>query len=154
MSFRALPIVSLCFLFLGIAYLVDNSKLPMGSAAKPGAGLFPLLVGFALSGLSMALFIWAGRNQGTAAKGQEPFPAGKDGLRVLAMGGALALFVLLLKPLGYGICGAALMAAVLRLLGLRSWRRIISISLVTAAISFFLFDTLLGVPLPRGAFFS
>jgi putative tricarboxylic transport membrane protein len=126
----------------------------MGSAAKPGAGLFPLLVGVSLSGLSLALFIWAGRNKDTAARDQEPFPGGKDRQRVLAVGGTLALFVLLLKTLGYGICGAALMAAVLRFLGLRNWAKILLISFVTAAISFFLFDTLLGVPLPRGVFFS
>jgi putative tricarboxylic transport membrane protein len=154
MALRALPIVSLCFLVLGIAYLADNSRLPMGSAAKPGAGLFPLLVGVSLSGLSLALLIWAVRNKDSAAKDRESFPTGKDRQRVLALGGTLAFFVLLLKPLGYGICGAALMAAVLRFLGLRSWGRIVFISLATAAASFFLFDTLLGVPLPRGIFFS
>jgi len=31
----------------------------MGSAAKPGAGLFPLLVGISLLGLSLAILIWA-----------------------------------------------------------------------------------------------
>ncbi len=154
MPFRALPIVSLCFLLLGIAYLADNSSLPMGSAAKPGAGLFPLWVGISLLGLSLALFIRALRNRDTAARDQDPFPAGKDRQRVLAVGGTLALFVLLLKPLGYGICSAALLAAIFRFLGLKSWGRILLISLVTAAISFFLFDTLLGVPLPRGIFFS
>ena len=154
MPFRALPIVSLGYLLLGIAYLADNSKLPMGSAAKPGAGLFPLLVGISLLGLSLAILIWTLRNKKTASKDQEPFPEGKNRQRVLALGGTLALFVLLLKPLGYGICSAALMAAVLRFLGLRSWGRILLISLVTAAISFYLFDALLGVPLPRGIFFS
>ena len=154
MSFRALPIVSLCFLFLGIAYLVDNSRLPMGTAAKPGAGLFPLLVGFSLLGLSLALFLGSLKTKHISPKDQEPFPAGKDRRRVLAVGASLALFVVLLKPLGYGVCGAALMAAILRLLGLRSWGRILLISLATAAVSFYLFDALLGVPLPRGIFFS
>jgi len=139
---------------LGIAYLADNSKLPMGSAAKPGAGLFPLLVGSSLLGLSLALFLWSLKTKDAAAKDQEPFPEGKARRRVLAVGTTLALFVLLLKPLGYGLCSAALMAAILWLLGLRSWGRILLISLVTAAISFYLFDALLGVPLPRGIFFS
>jgi putative tricarboxylic transport membrane protein len=154
MPYRALPIVSIGFLLLGIAYLFDNSRLPMGSAAKPGAGLFPLLVGVVLLGLSLALFFWSLKNKDISEKDQEPFPVGKDRRRVLSVGAALALFVVLLKPLGYGLCGAALMAAILRFLGLRSWGRILLISLATAAISFFLFDTLLGVPLPRGFFFS
>jgi len=154
MSFRALPIVSLCFLLLGIAYLADNSRLPMGSAAKPGAGLFPVLVGVSLLGLSLTILIWALLNKTTTAKDREPFPEGNDRQRVLALGGTLALFVLLLKPLGYGICSAALMTAVLRLLGLRSWGRILLISLATAAVSYYLFNVLLGVPLPRGSFLS
>jgi putative tricarboxylic transport membrane protein len=154
MPFRALPVVSLCFLLLGIAYLADNSRLPMGSAAKPGAGLFPLLVGISLLGLSLALFLWSLKTKDISAKDREPFPVGKDRQRVLAVGASLALFVLLLKPLGYGLCGAALMAAVLRFLGLQSWGRILLISLATAAVSFYLFDALLGVPLPRGIFFS
>ena len=154
MPFRALLIVSLCFLLLGIAYLVDTSRLPMGSAAKPGAGLFPLLVGISLLGLSLALFFWSLKIKENSTKDQEPFPVGKDRRRVLAVGASLALFVLLLKPLGYGLCSAALMATILRLLGLRSWGRILVISLATAGISLFLFDTLLGVPLPRGILFS
>jgi putative tricarboxylic transport membrane protein len=154
MSFRALPIVSLCFLLLGIAYLADNSKLPLGSAAKPGAGLFPLLVGISLLGLSLALFIWSLEEKGISEKDQEPFPEGNDRRRVLAVAVALALFALLLNPMGYGLCSAALMAAILRLLGLRSWGRIILISIVAAAVSYYLFDFLLGVPLPKGVFLS
>jgi hypothetical protein len=154
MALRALPIVSLSFLILGIAYLADNSRLPMGSAAKPGAGLFPLLVGISLLGLSLALFITSLKGKGISEKDQEPFPEGKDRRRVLAVAVSLALFALLLNPLGYGLCSAALMAAILRLLGLRSWGRIILISVVTAAVSFCLFDFLLGVPLPKGAFLS
>ena len=154
MALRALPIVSLCFLLLGIVYLADNSKLPMGSAAKPGAGLFPLWVGVSLLGLSLALFLWSLRTKNISAIDQEPFPVGKDRWRVLAVGASVALFVLLLRPLGYGLCSAALMAAILRSLGLRSWGRILLISLATAAVSFYLFDALLGVPLPRGVFFS
>jgi putative tricarboxylic transport membrane protein len=154
MPFRALPITSFSFLVLGVAYLADTLRLPMGSAAKPGAGLFPLLVGISLLGLSLALFLWSLKTKDISTRDQEPFPGGKDRRRVLAVGASLALFVLLLKPLGYGLCSAALMAAILRLLGLRSWGRILLISLATAAISFYLFDALLGVPLPRGVFFS
>ena len=154
MPFRALLIVSLCFLLLGIAYLADTSKLPLGSAAKPGAGLFPLLVGTSLLGLSLILFIRSLQGKGILEKDQEPFPEGRDRRRVLAVAVTLALFGLLLNPLGYGLCSAALMAAILRLLGLRSWGRIVLISFVTAALSFCLFDFLLGIPLPKGVFLS
>lgn len=154
MLFRALPITSFCFFALGIGYLADTLRLPMGTANRPGAGLFPILVGVSLLGLSLALFVGSLKTKEIAAEDQEPFPKGKDRQRVLAVAVTLALFVLLLKPLGYGVCSAALMATILRLLGLRRWGRIIPISLATAAVSYYLFDALLGVPLPQGVFLS
>jgi len=154
MPFRALPVASFCFLLLGIAYLADTLRLPLGSAMKPGAGLFPLLVGVSLLALSLALFLGSLIRKDPSAPGQEPFPQGKDRQRVLAVGVVLFAFVLLLQPLGFGISSAALMAAVFRLLGLKSWAKIILISVVAAAVSYCLFDSLLGVPLPKGFFAS
>jgi putative tricarboxylic transport membrane protein len=153
-SYRALPITATCFLLLGIAYLAGSLKLPMGSAVKPGAGLFPLLVGVSLTILSLLLLIFALKQKEASPKDQEPFPQGKDRQRVAAVAITLILFVVLLKPLGYGVSSALLMAATLRLLGLRSWGKIVLISILTAAISYYLFDSLLGTPLPRGLFFS
>jgi len=152
MTFRALPITGFCFLVLGIAYLIENLKLPLGTAARPGAGLFPLLVGLSLLVVSLLLFIESLKKPG--AQEEEPFPEGKDRQRILAVAITLTLFVILLKPLGYGVSSAGLMAAILRLLGLPNWGKIVLISLVTAALSYYLFASLLGVPLPQGIFFS
>jgi len=154
MTLRALPITALCFLLLGVAYLIGSLKLPLGTSARPGAGLFPLLVGASLTILSLLLFIFALKQREVSPKDQEPFPGGEDRQRVLAVTITLILFVVLLQPLGYGISSALLMVAILRLLGLRSWRKIVLISVLTAAISFYLFDSFLGPPLPRGIFFS
>jgi len=56
--------------------------------------------------------------------------------------------------LGYGLCSAVLMGVILRLLGLASWGKIVLISILTALLSYYLFASLLGVPLPGGIFFS
>lgn len=149
---RALPIVSFCFLVLGGVYLAGSLDLPMGSAARPGAGLFPFLVGIALVALSSPLFIRSLRLKETQQEKTEPFPRGKDRQRVMAVAAALFFFVVLLKPLGYIICSIALMGATLRLLGLRSWAKIVLTSIFTAAISYYLFFSILGVPLPPGIF--
>ncbi len=154
MSYRALPITATCFLLLGIAYLAGSLKLPMGSAVKPGAGLFPLLVGISLVAFSLLLLIGSLKQKEPIPQDQEPFPKGKDRQRVATVAITLILFVVLLKPLGYAVGSSLLMAATLRLLGLRSWGKIILISVLTAAVSFYLFDSLMGTPLPRGIFFS
>ena len=72
----------------------------------------------------------------------------------MAVAVTLILFVILMKPLGYIVSSSLLMAATFRLLGLRSWGKIIPISILTAAISYYFFECLLGMPLPRGIFFS
>lgn len=154
MPFRALPITAFSFLVLGSAYLAGSLKLPMGTSVRPGAGLFPLLVGISLVITSALLLMGSWKQKETGAEDREPFPEGKDRQRVLAVAMTLISFVALLKTLGYGVSSAVLMGAILRLLGLRSWGRIVLISLLTAAISFYLFDSLLGTPLPRGIFFS
>lgn len=154
MTVRALPVTSFCFLFLGAAYLAGSLELPRGSAAQPGAGLYPLLLGIFLVALSLALLIRSLRKNETKPEEGEPFPKGKDRQRVIAVGIALFLFALLLKPLGYGLCTAVLMGAILRLLGLASWGKIVLISILTAFLSYYLFASLLGVPLPGGIFFS
>lgn len=153
MKLRALPIVSLCFLILGGAYLVKSIELPMGSAARPGAGFYPLLVAITMVSLSLVLLSQALKPKTAQQENEEPFPQGKDRQRVMAVAMALIFFVILLRPLGYAIGSAALMGAVLRILGLRSWRKIFLISILTAAVSYWLFSFVLGVPLPRGLLF-
>jgi putative tricarboxylic transport membrane protein len=149
---RALPIVSFCFLVLGGVYLAGSLELPMGSAARPGAGLYPFLVGIALVALSAPLFIRSLRLKETQQEKTEPFPRGKDRQRVMAVATALFFFVVLLKPWGYIICSIALMGVILRLLGLRSWGKVVLTSIFTAVISYYLFFSILGVPLPQGIF--
>ncbi len=82
--FRALPIVSFCFLVLGGVYLAGSLELPMGSAARPGAGLYPFLVGITLVALSAPLFIRSLKLKETQQERAEPFPRGKDRQRVMA----------------------------------------------------------------------
>jgi hypothetical protein len=154
MKLRALPIVSLCFLLLGAGYLIESVRLPMGTSGQPGSGFYPFLVGVALAALSLSLLFQSFKRKETPGEEADAFPKGRDLKRVVAVASTLIFFALFFKPLGYGICSAALMVAVLRLLGLRSWAKTVVISILTVGISYYLFASILGVPLPRGALFS
>ena len=151
---RPLLITSFCFLIVGTASLVGSLHLPMGSADRPGAGVYPFLVAIFLIALSLRLLIPSLKGKEAQEEREEPFPQGKDLQRVVFLGLALTLFAILLRPLGYGIGSAVLMGATLRLLGMPSWKKIILISIVSAAISYYLFVYVLDVPLPRGILFS
>lgn len=154
MIIRALPITFLCFLILGIAYLIGSLNLGIGSAVSPGAGLYPSFIGITLICIALPCFLLSLRQQEPQPASEEAFPRGKNLKRVVALALTFVLFPILLKPLGYLICGTALMGASLRLLGVHSWGKIASISLLTMAVSYFLFVSLLKVPIPLGILFS
>jgi putative tricarboxylic transport membrane protein len=146
-------VVAAAFLLLSVAYGIGSLLLPMGTLERPGPGFFPLIVALVMAALSSPLlwrFLCVKKPQ---PPGEHPFPRGPDLRRVLAMGGSLILFAVLLQPLGYGISSALLMGAVLRLLGMRHWGRIALSAVLTTAISYWLFAILLDVPLPTGVFF-
>jgi hypothetical protein len=151
---RALQIVSFCFLLMGAGYLIESLRLPMGTSGRPGSGFYPFLVGIALVGLSLALSVQSLTQKELPGEKAEAFPKGQDLGRVVAVSSSLIFFAVFFKPLGYGICSVALMMAVLRLLGLRSWAKTAMISILTMGISYYLFASILGVPLPQGALFS
>lgn len=132
---------------------MDGLKLPLGSADRPGAGAYPLLVGVLLIVLSLSLLVQSVRRH-EAWDGEEPFPRGADLERVVAVGLSLVLFVLVLKPLGYALSSALLMAATLWLLGQRNWKTIVVVSTACAVLSHVVFASLLGIPLPAGVMFD
>ena len=150
---RALPLVFLSFAILGGAALAGSLSLSMGTVEQPGAGLFPLLVGIFILSLSIPGLVGSLNSGRTPKPSQGVFPQGRDLRRVLAIALSILLFAVLLQPLGYGICSAFLMGAVLRLLGMRSWGKTAAIAVLTALASYFIFMSL-EIPLPRGGLFS
>ncbi len=154
MPIRALPITVLCFLILGIFYLIGSLNLGIGSAISPGAGLYPFFIGITLISLALPLFLLSLKQKEPQQSQEEGFPRGKDLKRVVALALTFGFFAIFLKPLGYWVCGTVLMGASLKLLGMNSWWKIVSISILTTAISYFLFVSLLQVPIPLGIFFS
>ena len=150
---KPLSLIFFSFTLLGGAYLAGSLALSAGTIEQPGAGFFPRMVGIFILCLGMAGWIGSLRS-GEGKKSADPvFPEGKNLQRVIALGLVILLFAVLLQTLGYGICGAFLMIAVLRLLGMRSWGQTILIAFLTAGVSYFFF-VLLDIPLPRGSLFS
>ena len=148
---------SICFIFflvMGAVYLVESLKLPMGTAAQPGQGFYPFLVALALISLCLPQLISSLNQKGIKPAEEESFPRGKNLHRIMALSLTITIFAAFLETLGYGVCSSASRVAILKIFGLRGWAKVILISLSTAAISYFLFSFILGVPLPRGLLFS
>jgi hypothetical protein len=151
---KALPLTCFIFFLASGGYLVGAMKLPLGTAARPGAGLYPSVLGIFLVILSLALVVLSLRAQINPKEEPEDFPRGKHLHRVIGLTFVLGCFAILLKWLGFILCSSIILAATLKIFGLKSWAKALMISFLAAGCFYFLFSRLLEVPLPLGTLFS
>ena len=140
---RAVPLV---LLVVAAIYLTLAVRLPFGTAARPGAGFYPVIV--ALFAVAVALAATAGAFRG--ARGPEAVELTPDARRRVAISvAALIVFCLVLPWIGYPAAAFGFVAVVLRYLGAR-WTTALLAGVLSSAGSYGIFAVLLDVPLPRG----
>jgi putative tricarboxylic transport membrane protein len=128
---------------LGIGFIVGSIKLRLGTATEPQPGFFPFLGGIFLFLLSSILFVRALRGcTGETTFGNLRRPA------ILILG--LVFYVSLLDSVGYIIATTCLAAIVLLVMDTQPRWLVAGTSLSLALVTYFLFNQLLGMPLPGG----
>jgi len=138
------------FLFGGITAIL-SLQMPMGTFRMAGSGLFPFCLGILLMVLSLLFLLNL-----LFAKASDPpkpeiaVPPRSATKQMLQFFGASALAAAGLGILGYPLTSFLLMLLLLRILGIRRPVLLITLSLVTAAASYFLFVQFLKIPLPKG----
>ncbi len=139
---------ALVFFFVGVFAGFEGYRLDPGTLSDPGAGFFAFYLGIILSLLSIPLFFKGVR----ASLAGDRNPVGRPG-RWKRLLFAVALFVsyaFTLKSLGFVICSFVSLILLFRVVEGRSWRTTLIISMVCTVVSYFVFATYLGVPLPKG----
>jgi hypothetical protein len=138
--------LALAVLVASGVYLTAAWPLPMGTAARPGAGLYPLAVGVFGGAVSLAWLVSTLRRAPAGAGGV----AAPDSRRRVGAAAALLVgYCLLLPWTGFPLAAFLFTALLLRGLGAR-WTAALGLGIVSAAAAYYLFAVLLGVPLPRG----
>jgi len=141
-------LLALAVLVASGVYLASAWPLPLGTAARPGAGSYPRAVG--VFGAAVAL-VWLVSALGGAPAADGGPTATKGGRgRVGAAAGLLVGFCLALPWMGYPLAAFLFTGLLLRRLG-AGWTAALAFGLASAAGSYYLFGVLLGVPLPPGA---
>jgi putative tricarboxylic transport membrane protein len=137
-------ISSVVLILVGLVVIVWSIRLQVGTLLRPMPGFFPFLVGFGIIVLSLILLVqgWLGRSKAPKAYGRWQRP--------LIMVAGLAVYSVILDPLGYILSTIFIAAITLRILGVMSWKVISASSLVLSVSVYFLFTRLLGVELPAG----
>jgi len=144
---RTLLGVNTVALLLSVLYLVGALGYPTGTLDRPGPGLYPLFNGILLIVASIGSLV---TNLLRPVEGELHLPKGKDLGRVLAVSAGTIAYVLLLPYAGHLLASMAVVFIVLHTMGLTSWPFKIGFTIAIALSSFYLFDKLLSVPLPRG----
>jgi putative tricarboxylic transport membrane protein len=145
-------LVALAVLAASGVYLANALPLPQGTAARPGAGFFPLAVGVFGTAVALVWAVSALRRAPAPATGRTATAAENRG-RVATTAALLIGFCLLLPWTGYPLVAFLFTGLALHGLGAR-WAPALVIALASAVASYYLFAVLLGVPLPGGALFD
>ena len=146
---KAETVAGSVFVAIGVLVLLEAIKFPYFLEGVPGPGFLPVWISSGIIGAGLVL----------AVKGIRPRLAPQEGItwpeaagwrRVGLMLGALAVSLLLLEMLGFMLTTTLFMAVVVFGLGVRSWRMLASVPLLSAVGLYVIFAVWLRVPLPKG----
>jgi putative tricarboxylic transport membrane protein len=144
---RGYLVVGASGLVLSAGYLGMAVQLPFGELARPGASVFPIIVGVVLALASLST-VWEGWR--TEIDEHVEFPAGRDRLRLLVLIGSLLVYILALPWIGQILASTLFLILLMRVLSGVGWPRVIAYSLIIAGTLYGVFVRLLNVPMPRG----
>lgn len=131
----------------GMIYLALALRLPLRTLNGPGAGFFPILVGICLVASGIIATARAG-----AVPPANLLPASSR-TKILIVFASMMMFCAFLPRLGYIACGSMVMFAALMQFEV-SWKGAAVISVAASIGTYWLFVSVLGLPLPRGSWFG
>src|ERR1700675_897153 len=131
---------------IGLVAVWESRRFPLGSLHRPGPAYMPTLLALLLIVFGVAVAVMGSRSQRFSEVGWHEWR------HVIGIFAACAFAAWGLDRLGYRLTMAALLAFLLLVLERKGVILSAIFSLAVAWGSFFLFDTLLRVPLPRGPF--
>ena len=122
----------------------ESRVLPLGTFRQPGPAFLPILLASLLLIFGVFLIAKAGRAPALSTI------HGTEWRHALAILGVSIFAVLGIERLGYRLTVLLMLVFLVKGVERRGWVETAAFALTLALGSFFLFDTLLRVPLPRG----
>jgi putative tricarboxylic transport membrane protein len=135
---------ALCLLALFVMW--ESRALPLGTWRQPGPGYFPVLLAALL--LVLGVLVWA-MGGGAANAADVGWSEARHAAVILAVG---AFVCLGLERAGYRLTMLVALLFLARIVERKSLVASAAFALALSFGSYYLFDTLLRVPLPRGPF--
>ena len=145
---RAEAIVAIGISFIGVAMMVDGSRVGSGWAFDgPMAGYFPFRTGAIICIASLVVFLRAVSGKHRKDKIFVTWERFKLVLKVLV---PAVLYVLIIQLVGIYVASAVFIAAFMRMNDRFSWLKITLINVCVSVSLFLMFEVWFLVPLPKG----
>lgn len=148
----AVALADLLFLILGSAQVWLSLRLPNGiglSAAEPGPGLFPMMVGCLMC---VAAAAHLASNANIRLEGDVASEG--SALAVVMLVSAIAGYILLLPRAGFFLSAFALLLCTLSIYGMPGLGRRVGTALLATAMAYGVFTRGLGVSMPTPSWFQ
>ena len=139
-------VAGLALVMIGIITLWESRVFPLGSLHRPGPAYMPVVLALLLIIFGGAVFAM-GRHARRLAE-----LSWSEWRHAVAIFGACAFAAWGLERLGYRLTIAVVVGFLLLVVERKGWALGLALTVAMAWGSFFVFDTLLRVPLPRGPF--
>ncbi len=133
---------------IGGIFLWGSLGLKYSSPVGPGPGLFPFWLSIILICVS-PFYIWESIKKDVILL-SDVIPRGKELKSLVGIAISPVVFMVLVPFTGFCIAGTVLM--LMLLMREYKWQSALAISLITAIVTFLLFNSFLDVPLPVNAF--
>ncbi len=139
---------SLFWLVVGLAIALYSTKYGLGKFSSPGPGFMPFLSGLVLAGLALVVFLQQ-FSKGTKEKLRDLW-AQKNWATIIMVMGALVLYTVFFRFLGFLLDTFLLTAFLLRVMEPLSWKKVLAGAIGAAIGSYAIFQLWLEAQLPKG----
>ena len=139
-------VAGMALVLIGIITLWESRVFPLGSLHRPGPAYMPVVLASLLIIFGGAVFAMGRPARRLAELGWSEWR------HAVAIFGACAFAAWGLERLGYRLTIAVVVGFLLLVVERKGWALGLALTVAMAWGSFFVFDTLLRVPLPRGPF--
>jgi putative tricarboxylic transport membrane protein len=139
-------VAGVALVLVGLGTLWESRAFPLGTLHRPGPAYMPVVLAALLIVFGVAVFAMGRRARTLREVGWAEWR------HAVAIFAACAFAAWGLERLGFRLTMAVVVGSLLLVLERKGWVVGLALTVVLAWGSFYLFDTLLRVPLPRGLF--
>lgn len=149
---RAELVMALALAAFSVYLMWKSYELPVGwiTDEGPGGGAFPFWLSAAMLGSCCWIVVRWFRRSSVPSRSKEPYMTQPAVVLFVAVAGSLALMIGAIHVIGVYFSVPLFLVFYLRVLGQHSWMKTAFISLATPVVTFFFFEVLLLITLPKG----